>query len=31
MPAQAQKPNTTWTWESSTAGFRWNPGQGFKM
>ena len=29
MTGHVQK--SDWKWESSTAGFRWNPGQGFKM
>ena len=23
--------HSTWKWESSNAGYRWNPGQGFKI
>jgi hypothetical protein len=30
MPGHAQK-SANWKWESSHPGFRWNPGQGFKM
>ena len=30
MPGHVQK-SETWKWESSRPGFRWNPGQGFKM
>ena len=29
MPSHVQKSDGKW--ESSAAGFRWNPGQGFKM
>jgi hypothetical protein len=23
--------NANWKWETPNAGFRWNPGQGFKL